>query len=226
MEKPLLQALNISKQFTTPEIVTVLQNISLDLYPQETASIMGASGEGKSTLLHILGALEKASSGKLIYQDTPSDKINPYILRNQFFGFVFQSFYLIENLTAIQNVLIPAQIARQSIHKQSPPYERARMLLNLVKLSHRENFSVSNLSGGEKQRVCIARALMNNPSVILADEPTGNLDHTTSEEIQNIFLESVTKEKKALVVVTHDANFASLCDSQYHLENGLLNLKT
>ncbi len=208
-----LEAFEISKSFEHPEKVVVLKNITLKVEAGRSVAIMGASGEGKSTLLHILGTLEAPTSGTLLIsgEKLPTDK-----LRNQKIGFVFQSFNLLDDYTVLQNVLMPALIGGFEAK------ERALKLLARVGLSHRATFAAKLLSGGEKQRAAIARALINNPDIILADEPSGNLDHTTSIMIHNLLLDCVREEGKALVVVTHDETLANLCDKTYHLINGEL----
>lgn len=220
--KPILTAHQIRKIFSGPFPVEILKNISLDVFPNESIAIMGASGEGKSTLLHILGTLEAPTSGELrIEGKRVGDRPSP-LIRNHHIGFIFQSFNLLEDNTVLQNVLMPALIAGQGIGKGSPAYERACALLERVGLSPRTHFAARLLSGGEKQRVAIARAFCNNPSIILADEPSGNLDHATSMVIHELLIESVKESNKCLVVVTHDQELANLCDRKLILCGGML----
>lgn len=220
--KPILSAKNICKTFTFPAVVDVLKGVSIDLYPGQSVAIMGASGEGKSTLLHILGTLEDPTSGELFIADKSVAKAPSPVLRNQHIGFVFQAFNLLEDYTVLQNVLMPALIAGKKIHKGSPPYIRAIQLLEKVGLEQRLNFPTKLLSGGEKQRASLARALCNDPEILLTDEPSGNLDHETSQSIHHLLIESVKELKKALVVVTHDQALASLCDRKLILCDGYL----
>lgn len=217
----MLEAKNISKTFEHPIKVELLKNISFQIKPEESVAIMGTSGAGKSTLLHILGSLEKPDSGELFLDGKPLRDLSK--MRNLDIGFIFQSFFLMEHLTVLQNVLMPAKIARLSVRPSSQAYQRALMLLKKVGLYDRRNQLTSTLSGGEKQRTCIARALINNPSIIFADEPTGNLDQNTSLAIQKLLLDTIREEKKSLVVVTHDPEFAQNCDKVFFLHNGTLN---
>ncbi|MCH9610270.1 MAG: Lipoprotein-releasing system ATP-binding protein LolD [Chlamydiales bacterium] len=208
-----LEAKEISKVFEKPQKVAVLKSVSLSVAPGQSVAIMGASGEGKSTLLHILGTLEEPTSGSLIISGQSEANAQ---LRNQKIGFVFQAFNLLEDYTVLQNVLMPAIIAGREAKK------RALKLLERVGLSKRANFTTKLLSGGEKQRVAIARALINDPDILLADEPSGNLDHENSDLIHTLLLECVREEGKSLVCVTHNQKLADLCDTTYHLINGEL----
>ncbi len=217
-----LEAKDIYKSFTEPSPLHILEGISLNAEKGRTIAIMGASGEGKSTLLHILGTLEFPTKGSLIIDDKKVVPSNYCLLRNQSIGFIFQSFYLFENFTTLNNILMPAQIARRSIQKNSPAYNRALKLIDRVGLGPRLHYQAKMLSGGERQRVCIARALCNNPSLILADEPTGNLDHQTSKDIHQLLLSCVREEQKTLIVVTHDTDLANACDRIFILEKGKL----
>jgi lipoprotein-releasing system ATP-binding protein len=210
--KPVLSAKNISKRFVNPSIVDVLIDVSLDIYPGKSIAITGKSGEGKSTLLHILGTLEKPTSGTLLFAD---EGLDIYQLRNQKIGFVFQTFNLLEDLTALENVAFPARIAGREASE-------ALSLLTDVGLQDRAHFPVKLLSGGEKQRVAIARALCNSPDIILADEPSGNLDRAHSSQIHDLLLNATKQRGTALVIVTHDTELANLCDEKYHLKAGRL----
>ncbi len=220
MKKPILSAKKISKTFTHPQEVEVLKGVSLEVSPGESVAIMGASGEGKSTLLQILGTLEAPTSGELFIAGKSVGEHPPPDLRNQHIGFVFQGFNLLDDYTVLQNVLMPALISGQPIHKGSIAYERAYLLLETVGVIHRINFATKLLSGGERQRVALARALCNNPELLLADEPSGNLDHETSNRIHELLMHSVKELKKALIVVTHDERLANLCDRQVTLCDG------
>ncbi|MFA6915903.1 MAG: ABC transporter ATP-binding protein [Parachlamydiales bacterium] len=222
MNLPLIKARSLVKNFTNPFSITILNGIDLDIYAGESVAIGGRSGQGKSTLLQILGTLDTPTSGSLEILDTSVSKFNASSLRCKHIGFVFQSYYLLADFTALDNVLMAARIARQSTAEGSPAYLRAVSLLERVGLGERLHHSTKLLSGGEKQRVAIARALCNNPDIILADEPTGNLDKTTAEDIYSILLETVQKENKALVVVTHDPILMERCSKRYTLSQGTL----
>lgn len=208
-----LEAQGITKHFDHPHRIEILKGIYLSVAAGSSIAIMGASGEGKSTLLHILGTLEAPSSGSLVIagEKNPTPK-----LRNQQIGFVFQAFNLLEDYTVLQNVMMPSLIAGKKERK------RALQLLKRVGLEERASFPAKLLSGGEKQRVAIARAFCNNPQIIMADEPSGNLDHKNSKIIHDLLLGCVKEEKKTLIVVTHDQELANLCDHTYHLINGEL----
>src|ERR1700722_15041412 len=210
VKTPLLTAKNIQKFFSRPERVDILKGVSLDIFPGESVAIMGRSGEGKSTLLHILGTLEAPNQGSLVIAGHEISVFNKNLVRNRHIGFIFQAFHLLEDCSALENVLMPAWTAREPVGKGSQAYKRACSLLEQVQLSHRVDFNVKLLSGGEKQRVAIARALCNDPDIILADEPTGNLDSQNSQLIQELLFQCVNKEQKALVIVTHDHQLASL----------------
>ncbi|MBS0622084.1 MAG: ABC transporter ATP-binding protein [Verrucomicrobia bacterium] len=214
---PILEARGISKRFMYPQEVEVLKDIDLTVYPGETIAIVGASGEGKSTLLHILSTLEKASGGTLIIDGQKVTSRRAPQIRNQTLGFIFQNFFLLEEETALDNVLMPARIGRLPLNKAY-----ALDLLDQVGLKNRASFPAKLLSGGEKQRVCIARALCNNPPLIFADEPSGSLDHKTSESIHHLLIDKLKGEGRALIAVTHDPSLAALCDRTLTLQSGQL----
>lgn len=221
-KKIILEARNICKMFAQPINLSILRGVDLTISAGETVAITGRSGEGKSTLLHILGTLEKASSGQLTIAGQKVNSFNKPLLRNRHLAFVFQSFHLLEDYSPLENVLMPARIARQSVHQGSAAHQRATELLDHVGLSNRANYRTKQLSGGEKQRVSIARALCNDPDIILADEPSGNLDSKTSELIHELLIGWAKSEQKALVIVTHDPQLANMCDRTLHLEDGKL----
>lgn len=220
--KIVLKAVKISKSFYHPIQFNILKNVNLTVSQGETVAIMGRSGEGKSTLLQILGTLETPCGGFLEIVDQRVSFFNKSYLRNQRLAFVFQNFHLLEDYTALENILMPARIARKNIVKGSPAYNRGMDLLNHVGLSERAHFQTKLLSGGEKQRVGIARALCNNPDLILADEPSGNLDKQTAGQIHELLLGFARKHNKSLVMVTHDDDLAHLCDHTYLLKDGVL----
>jgi len=218
----ILKATNIKKSFHIPLEVKILDGVDLAVCRGDTVAIMGRSGEGKSTLLQILGTLEKACNGKLEIANQEVRSFNKPKIRNKHLAFVFQSFHLLEDFTTLENILMPARIARKSTSKGSAAYNHGLELLDLVGLSDRAHFRTKQLSGGEKQRVAIARALCNDPDIILADEPSGNLDKKNADTIHTLLLDFARKNNKALIVVTHDPSLADLCDQQYRLEDGKL----
>ncbi len=218
----LISAKDIRKTFRHPSKVELLKGISLDLLPEKSMAIMGASGEGKTTLLHILGTIEQADSGALAICGEGVRKKHAHRIRHQHIGFIFQAFSLLEDFTAIENILMPARIGRKSVSKKSAAYQQAEELLEVVDMKSRAHYPAKLLSGGEKQRIAIARALFNDPDIILADEPSGNLDHENSMIIHSILMELVKKMKKGLIVVTHDDELAHLCDEIFLLKGGIL----
>lgn len=214
-----LQAEGIKKSFLMPKRLDVLAGINLTVCKGESVAICGRSGEGKTTLLHILGTLEEPDSGTLLIRGVKATSRNAFLLRQKETGFIFQSFNLLEDFSALDNVLMPAAIARQPISK-----EKGLELLSEVGLLGRAEAPAKVLSGGERQRVAIARSLCNNPSLILADEPTGNLDRANAKRIGDLLMDAVRKKNKSLILVTHDAELAALCDRRYLLEDGLLKI--
>lgn len=218
MTFPILSAQGISKKFTHPTAIEVLKNIDLDLYPGDSVAITGRSGEGKSTLLQILGTLDTPSSGSLKLMGKEAARQTDR-LRNRHIGFVFQSFHLLEDFTALDNIIMPGRIGRGD-------YKAARQkglaLLEKLGLKDRADHFAKQLSGGEKQRVACARAFFNDPDLILADEPSGNLDKQTATLIHSLLLDFAHKENKALLLVTHDPDLAALCKKQFRLIDGQL----
>jgi lipoprotein-releasing system ATP-binding protein len=217
-----LQAKGIFKSFYNPLAIPILKNLDLSVNLGETVAIKGRSGQGKSTLLQILGTLDTPCSGSLTILNEHVSFFNKSKIRNQCLGFIFQSFHLLDDYTALENVLMPAKIARQPTNPQSKAYKRALDLLDSVGLSKRAHFNTKLLSGGEKQRVSIARALCNDPNIIFADEPSGNLDKETAALIHDLLIRFAKKQNKTLIVVTHDDNLANLTDTRYVLQDGLL----
>ncbi|MEM5799525.1 MAG: ABC transporter ATP-binding protein [Candidatus Aenigmatarchaeota archaeon] len=199
----------------------VLRGINLEIKEGEYASIVGPSGSGKSTLMHIMGCLDRPTRGKVIIDRQDVSKLNDDQLakiRREKIGFIFQQFYLIPVLNALENVKIPMNLNN---YKKNDKEERAKELLRQVDLAHRMYNFPNQLSGGEMQRVAIARALANNPKIILADEPTGNLDTKRGEEIINL-LEKLNKEGKTIIIVTHDLNIAKRAKRKIMIKDGVL----
>lgn len=205
----MLQVTSLSKSYPTPRgPLTILSDITQTFQRGDAVAIMGPSGSGKSTLLYILGALEPPTSGKVMLEDR-----NPYELpeaelaafRNSRIGFVFQDHYLLPQCTVLENVLVPTMVADDG----EDYTERARSLLASVGLSDRLDHRPSELSGGEKQRVAIARAMIRRPLLLLCDEPTGNLDHETAENVASILLDLHRQQQTILIVVTHSAELAA-----------------
>lgn len=213
----ILEAKHLKKSFHEPQKLNVLIDISLSLKSGESIAICGRSGEGKTTLLHILGTLEQADAGSLTIDGTEVTPQNACRVRQQKIGFIFQSFNLLEDFTALDNVLMPARIARRKLQES-----KALDLLQEIGLSSHVHTRARLLSGGERQRVAIARALCNDPALLLADEPSGNLDRANAERIGELLMHCVRVKKKGLILVTHDAHLASLCDRTMVLENGTL----
>lgn len=210
---------NLSKSFGN---LQALKGVSLSISKGEVVSVVGASGAGKSTLLQILGTLSTPDTGSLIIDGQEVLHMNASKLsafRNRRIGFVFQSHRLLPEFTALENVMIPSLIAGLS-NKESA--SRAKALLSEVGLLERMDHKPSELSGGEAQRVAIARALVNNPAVLFADEPSGNLDSATKQDIHRIFFEMREKHGQTIVIVTHDETLADMCDRKLVMSDGLI----
>ena len=214
-----LLAENIKKSYGT---VNVLKGIDVNIEKAEFVTIIGKSGAGKSTLLHILGTLDKADEGKLIIfgEDVTrysSDKLADF--RNRHIGFVFQFHHLLPEFTAYENVIIPAMIARR---RETDYRIKAEQLLDYLGLTDRMGRKPGELSGGEQQRVAIARALINDPSIIMADEPTGNLDSTTSAEIHELIARLRKELGVTFIIVTHNIELTELSDRSLKMSDGLI----
>jgi putative ABC transport system ATP-binding protein len=198
---------------------TALKHLNLDIYKGESVAIIGKSGSGKSTLMHLLALLDKPTSGTIEINGVDSTKLRARKLnqlRNQSFGFVFQQFFMNPNDTVLENVMLPLKIAGVRRKKRK---ELATKALHTVGLEERLKFKANDLSGGQKQRVCIARALVNDPSIIFADEPTGNLDSTTGDKIIKLLFDA-NKKGTTLIIVTHDEDLAKLCNRQVRIMDG------
>lgn len=218
----ILQARDLHKAFYKPAKITILKGVNLTVAAGETVAITGRSGQGKSTLLHVLGTLDNPCSGTLEIAGQLITPFNKSAIRNKNIAFIFQSFHLMEDYTSLENILMPAKIARHNTTKGSPMYEHGIHLLERVGLQDRMHYNTKLLSGGEKQRVAIARALCNNPDLIFADEPSGNLDKQTSAAIHELLLGFAAEKGKSLIIVTHDRDLANLCGKHYILQDGLL----
>jgi len=218
---PLLEAKDITKTFAMGrQELTVLHGVTIGIEAGEFLSITGKSGSGKSTLMNILGCLDVATTGTyhLDGEDVSELSVDQLAhIRNQRVGFVFQQFHLLQNMTALENVVLPQLYAGIS---ERTAQERAQEVLTLVELSDRVNHLPTELSGGEKQRVAIARALVNNPSIILADEPTGNLDSITGEKIVSLFKNLNKNYKTTIVIITHDQSLAQQTERIIKLHDG------
>jgi len=222
MNPYILQAENISKKFYYPNEISIFADLCLSVRHGETVAIMGRSGQGKSTLLQVLGTLDKPCQGNLEIAGKRVTSFNKSFIRANYLAFIFQSFHLLEDYSALENILMPAYIMRKSIDRNSESYKRAMFLLEKVNLADRANHQAKLLSGGEKQRIALARAMMNNPDLILADEPSGNLDHETALAIHDLLIDYAKSQSKSLLVVTHDQQLAKLCDTIYDLQEGKL----
>ncbi|MBS4013749.1 MAG: ABC transporter ATP-binding protein [Bacteroidetes bacterium] len=215
----MIQAEGIQKAFGT---LRVLKGIDLNINKGEIVSVVGASGAGKTTLLQIIGTLDRADKGRIIIKDTEVGKLNDKQLsafRNANIGFVFQFHHLLPEFTAIENVMMPALIAKIPTSKAK---NKSIELLELLGLSERLNHKPSELSGGEQQRVAVARALVNDPAVVLADEPSGNLDSKSAEELHNLFFSLREKLNQTFVIVTHNALLAKMADRTLTMHDGLI----
>ena len=224
MNNTIFELKNISKEYRTKvETIEILKNINFKLNQADFVSIQGKSGSGKTTLLNIIGLLDTPSTGEIKFDDkiiNYSDEKIKNMIRNKKIGFVFQFHYLLNEFTALENVMLPALIDKKIDRKQLEI--KAKELLDLVELGHRVNHKPLELSGGEKQRVAIARALVNEPNIILADEPTGNLDLETSESISKLFKKINEEKKQTIVIVTHSNELAELTKDKYKIEKGNL----
>ncbi len=219
----LLEAKAVSKSYQEGKLSTkVLEKVDLKVYPGEQLAIVGSSGSGKSTLLHILGTLDKPSAGQVLLEGEDLYKASASRqaqLRNQAMGFIYQFHHLLPEFNALENVAMPGLIAGRP---KTEVRAQAKALLERVGLGHRLDHTPAELSGGERQRVAIARALINNPKVVLADEPTGNLDAHSGEAVYELIRELASQLGTAFVVVTHDHQLAARMDRQLQMVDGRL----
>ena len=215
----ILEATNIHKKYGTLE---VLRGVSLQVKKGEIVSLVGPSGAGKSTLLHIVGTLDKPDSGLVKIEGNEVFKQNEKALsafRNKSIGFIFQFHHLLPEFTAIENICIPAFIGNKP-KKESEA--RAMELLALLNLTHRANHKPTELSGGEQQRVAVARALINNPALIMADEPSGNLDTNNARDLHKLFFELRDKLNQTFIIVTHNEELADMADRKIQMKDGVI----
>jgi lipoprotein-releasing system ATP-binding protein len=221
----ILSSENISKSYQSAKKIKleVLKSISVEIEANKISVIVGASGAGKSTLLHLLGGLDRPDSGKLFFEqknifDFNNDKLAKF--RNENMGFVFQFHHLLPEFTAVENVSIPQMIKGVSLKSAS---ENSLKLLEIVGLKERAEHKPAELSGGEQQRVAVARALANDPKIIFADEPTGNLDSANSESIHKLLFDLRDNFKKTFVIVTHNPALMELADVIFEIKDGVIN---
>lgn len=215
----MIQAKNIQKAFGE---LHVLKGVDLEVKKGEIVSIVGPSGAGKTTLLQIIGTLDEPDSGDIIINGVDIRKIKGDKLanfRNQHIGFIFQFHQLLPEFSALENVMIPALIGKADLKKSTA---RAKELLDFLQLSDRLSHKPSELSGGEKQRVAVARALINNPSLILADEPSGSLDSHTKDELHKLLFQLRDVFNLTEIIVTHDKELAQLCDRKIEMKDGII----
>lgn len=215
----IIEAINIHKSYSQ---LQVLKGITLEVREQEIVSIVGASGAGKTTLLQILGTLETADQGELFISGKKINGLSSRVIaqtRNASIGFIFQNHQLLPEFTALENIMLPALIGGKS---KRASQEHAKDLLALLNLSDRSSHKPSELSGGECQRIAVGRALMNEPSIIFADEPSGSLDSKNKEELHNLFFELREILGQTFVIVTHDVDLARRADRMFTLKDGLL----
>ncbi|MEM5872126.1 MAG: ABC transporter ATP-binding protein [Candidatus Aenigmatarchaeota archaeon] len=221
MTKAILELKDVWKIYQMKGVETyALRGVSLRIDAGQYTSIVGPSGSGKSTLMHILGCLDTPTKGKVFVDGKDVSQLNEdelALIRRKKIGFVFQAFNLINSLTALENVTLPMRL---SGYGRKESFEKAKQMLSLVGLEKRINHKPNEMSGGEQQRVAIARALINDPEIILADEPTGNLDTKTGREIFELLEELYAKHKKTLIIVTHDLNLSGRAHREIRIRDG------
>jgi putative ABC transport system ATP-binding protein len=217
----ILQADHLTKTYGKGATAfTALDDVNFGIKAGESIAIVGKSGSGKSTLMHVLALLDKPTKGSVLIDNTDASKLGARqvdSLRNKRYGFVFQQFFLNGNDTVLNNVILPLKIAGIGRKERK---ERGMKALDAVELASKAGGKAANLSGGQKQRVCIARALINNPSIIFADEPTGNLDSHTGKTVEDLLFQLNKEKGITLIIVTHDSDIATRCDRQIHIMDG------
>ncbi len=218
--EPVIEVKNLTKVYGKRSTAfTALKNINLAINKGESVAIVGKSGSGKSTLMHLIALLDRPTSGSVKVDEVDSTKLRGRKLnrlRNRTFGFVFQQFFMNPSDTVLENVVLPLKIAGKHRKERRELAEKA---LKTVGLSERIKFKANDLSGGQKQRVCIARAIVNNPKILFADEPTGNLDSATGDKVIKLLFD-LNKKGVTLIIVTHDEDLAKLCDRQIRISDG------
>lgn len=219
----ILQCRQLTKRYTQGSLdVEVLKGVNLTITAGERVAIMGASGSGKSTLLHLLGGLDKPNGGEVVLDGVNLNKVGANKLaklRNKSLGFIYQSHHLLDEFTVLENVAMPLLIAGQMVNEAK---RRASELLARVGLSHRIGHKPGELSGGERQRAAVARALINRPALVLADEPTGNLDSKTADQVYQLMLELNQELNVSFLVVTHDHELAIKMGKVLHMDDGVI----
>lgn len=227
MAKAIIGTKNLSKTYGKKDsLFTALKDINLDIQQGESIAIIGKSGSGKSTLMHLLALLDSPTSGEITIDGQPSSHLSRRQkdkLRNKRFGFVFQQFFLNANNSVLDNVILPLKIAGKSRRERNRLGMKA---LEDVELADKANNKANDLSGGQKQRVVIARALINDPNIIFADEPTGNLDSVTGQKIEEMLFALNKTKNITLIVVTHDPELAARCDRQIRIKDGQIEQET
>ncbi len=219
--KCILRSQNVHRGFSTPQgRIKVLRGLTLELSEGEMVAVLGASGVGKTTLLHLLGGLDRPDEGEIYFQDKPYSPMSEAELarfRNRHIGFVFQFHYLLSEFSALENVMMPLLIAGKP---RSEASDRAELLLGDVGLKNRVSHLPAELSGGEQQRVAVARALAIEPEIVLADEPSGNLDVNTGRQLHELLVELNNTKNTSFLIATHNQPLADLCDRVVQLKNG------
>jgi lipoprotein-releasing system ATP-binding protein len=215
----MLLAENIYKSYNN---LPILKGVNMQVHAGEIVSIIGSSGAGKSTLLHILGTLDNADAGTIFLNNEPAHTLQGKKLaafRNQHIGFIFQFHHLLPEFSAVENVCIPGWIAQRN---STEVKQAAEQLLHRLGLGNRLHNKPNQLSGGEQQRVAVARALINNPSIVFADEPTGNLDSTNAKELHDLFIQLRNELNQTFLIVTHNEELAALSNRTLHMKDGLI----
>ena len=222
---PVVRFEQVSKHFRSGSVQTfILENINFSIYPQETVSITGTSGCGKTTLLNLISQIDYVNSGRVLWNDVDVTSKSPSwktSFRKNFMGLVFQNPNLLPELTVLENILLPVRFCKEKV---SNFQNKAQKLLEYLQIPEKANLTIHHLSGGERQRVAIARALILSPQIVLADEPTGNLDETNGNIVINLLLDVCSQQKTSLILITHNETFAKKTQHQYSLSNKTLRL--